>query len=192
MKKKLPSKRSQKRQDKLWLIRIFCLTLALSIALSLASEVVTQRVPVFVALAVLVVFILLNFCADIVGTAIASVEAKPFYAMSSKRIYGAETSLWLVKHADRVANICCDVIGDVTGIVSGGMGAAIAFSLALRFWGREMIWVSVLVSALIAAATVCSKAAAKNYALQNDKAIIFFVGRALQVFFRKTRAGKGK
>ena len=42
---------------------------------------------------------------------------------------GAKVSLKLMRRASVVANICCDVVGDICGIVSGALGATIALLL---------------------------------------------------------------
>jgi CBS domain containing-hemolysin-like protein len=84
--------------------------------------------------------------------------------------------LSLVKNVDKVSNICQDVIGDVTGILSGSIGATIIIIILLRRPGISQILLSILITSGIAAITVAGKAAVKSMALANKVSIISKTG----------------
>ena len=71
-----------------------------------------------------------------------------------------------------------DVIGDVCGTVSGGIGTALAAVLTTSGGTRGLL-VSVGIAGCIAAMTVAGKALGKSFAIEKADHIIFNVGRLL-------------
>lgn len=165
-----------------WPLKAFFLTIALSVVISFFSETTMLGVSLPVAVAVLLFIICIGIAFDIIGTAVAVQDVTDFTAMASKRIHGARRAIRLVQRADRVANICNDVVGDICGIVSGAMGAAIAGRLLLSGGSGGELLVGIAVSSLIAGVTVGGKAAGKRYALQNSRSVVFLVARLLSIF----------
>ncbi len=53
--------------------------------------------------------------------------------MAAKKVPGAAECIMLLRHADRVASICNDVIGDICGVVSGAAAATIAGEILTAF-----------------------------------------------------------
>ncbi len=74
--------------------------------------------------------ILLGVLVDIIGTAAAAAELAPLNAKAARKRDGARRAVELVQQADRVANICNDVVGDISGIISGALAAVIVSHLA--------------------------------------------------------------
>jgi len=101
--------------------------------------------------------------------------------MSSKRIKGADESVYLLKRANVAANICNDVIGDICGIVSGTAGAALTLAIRGKAGNTNMVITGVVISALIAALTVGGKAVGKQIALKDGKDIVLAVGRFMHL-----------
>ena len=91
------------------------------------------------------------------------------------QVYGAKTSLKLIKNASKVANICADVIGDICGVLSGAISAMIAAKIAEKT-GANLQFV---ISALVASLTVGGKALGKDVANRNSTKIVHFVGTIL-------------
>ena len=87
-------------------------------------------------------------------------------------------SIWLVRRADRVANICNDVVGDVCNTISGAITASFAVGLAIRLSIHRNI-ASILAIAVIAAINVGGKALGKVYALDKPQHVILAVGWGL-------------
>ena len=82
----------------------------------------------WVSVLVLLVVVFFGILFDIIGTATTAASEKPFHAMASDRVPGAKKGVELVRTADRVANFCNDVVGDICGTVSGSIGAALVIT----------------------------------------------------------------
>ncbi|MCL0043818.1 hypothetical protein M1M96_01885, partial [Peptococcaceae bacterium] len=54
---------------------------------------------------VLIIIIFVGIVFDTFGTAATAAREKPFHAMAAKKVLGAKQSIYLVRNADRVANI---------------------------------------------------------------------------------------
>jgi len=108
-------------------------------------------------------------------SALTSNEAS-FHAKNTKKVKGAKETIYLIKNNVKVVSICSDVIGDISGIISGALGAIFAFNLAYTS-GHNIAAISVLVAALISAFTVCGKSLFKEVAVKNSDRIIFMVGK---------------
>jgi hypothetical protein len=96
--------------------------------------------------------------------------------MASKKIKGANQALNLVKNVDKVANFCQDVVGDITGILSGSIGATIIVVILFKNPSLNQLLISILMISTISAATVAGKAVAKNIALNHSVAILSKIG----------------
>lgn len=156
------------------------LTFFLSIAISSLSRFWTSHVifwfsivPLFLVIAVGIVF-------DIIGTAVTAARETPYHAMAADKVWGAKRAIWLVRRADRVANFCNDVVGDICGTASGAINAALVFDLTTRYYrGWDTNFISILSLGIVAAMTVGGKAWGKSTALRRANHIIFRVGQAL-------------
>ena len=102
--------------------------------------------------------------------------------MASKKVRGAKEALKLLSKADRVSSICCDVIGDVCGILSGAAGASIVVKFALEAESPLSIIIASLVSAVVASMTIFGKSICKKYAIDNSTSIVIKVGKVLSWF----------
>jgi len=79
-----------------------------------------------------------------------------------------------------VANFCNDVIGDISGIVSGTLAAVIVSRLAAAsVFEKVEVYGGILLTALVAALTVGGKAWGKNLAITRSTEIIAFAGKIL-------------
>jgi len=148
-----------------WPIVAFLLTLVLAFIFSTFSETVLLGVPIWAAVLVLLFIIVVGIAFDVIGISVTYQRLPTFTAMAAKKIRGAKQSIALIQHADRVSNICNDVVGDICGIVSGAMGATISGKLLLFSDSNEIIY-NVIISSLIAALTVGGKAVGKHFAME--------------------------
>ena len=167
-----------------WLIVTVALTFCLSAAISFLTASRLQDVTLTVAFILLFVIIFIGILFDIIGTAVTAASDAPLHAMASNRVRGARYAVKLIKHSEKAANVCNDVIGDICGVISGSIGTPIVGDLALSH-SFNLPLTSVLAAALISALTVGGKAAGKTFAITNCNAIVFFVGRLLYLFGRK-------
>ncbi len=127
----------------------------------------------------LILIILIGIIADIIGTSVAAANEVPFHAKASKRVSGAREGVFLIRNADRVANICNDVIGDIAGTVSGALGIALVIQIMGTWKDLNRFVLNMIITALIAAFTVGGKAYGKKIALSRSNDVIFLVGRII-------------
>ncbi len=183
--KNLDKKRSKRKKAALYALQIFLWTFVLSLSFSAISELLVANTGLLIAVILLLSFIVINIAFDIIAVAVTSCSLEPFLAMGARRIRGAKTAVRIVKNAEKVANICGDVIGDICGILSGALGAAIVVELVLFGATTDQSYLSIIMSAIIAALTVGSKALGKKFAMDNDQKIIFFVARIFSLFSKE-------
>ena len=103
----------------------------------------------------------------------------PFNAQAARKLYGAKQAVKLIRNADLVANFCNDVIGDISGTLSGAIGAGIVLKLAQMFGSMDLILAGAVMTSLIAALTVGGKAVGKRIAINHCNAIISRVARVV-------------
>ncbi|MDD3346339.1 hypothetical protein [Oscillibacter sp.] len=166
-----------------WALTVFCMAVALSAALSLASETMLDGADVVIAIAILAMFICLGIVFDVLGVAVTAADPKPFHSMAAHREKGAKEALFLLRNASHVSSVCNDVVGDICGIVSGATGAVIVTQLQRTLSCRTVL-ISVGVTALISGLTIGGKALSKTFAMKQSTRVVYWAGRALHVFHR--------
>ena len=170
-------KREKKKKSNLqWVVTIFFITIVISGTFSFTSSSLMASSSVFVAFLILLFIVLLGILFDIVGVAVTSAEERPFHSMAAKKVPGAAECIMLLRHADRVASICNDVIGDICGVVSGAAAATIAAEVLAAFQWSAGTLVSLAMSALVAGLTVGGKAVGKSVAMHSCTSIVFTAG----------------
>lgn len=137
---------------------------------------------IFLSFSFLVLVITLGLAADIVGTAVAAADEVPFHARAAKKVMGAAHGVYLIRNADRVANICNDFIGDIAGTLSGALGIALVVQIGASYGNLDRFTLNMVMTGLIAMCTVGGKAAGKKIALSRPNDVIFFVGRMMAYF----------
>jgi CBS domain containing-hemolysin-like protein len=182
-------KKSRKR-IKNWIIIITAWTFVLAISLSLLSETLIIRANLILSIMILVVIIAIGVLADMAGIAVTACPQVPLVSKASNKIKGAKEAMNLIKNADRVSNFFNDVVGDITGIISGAVGAAIVFRVLTTYPGIEKIFLSVAITGFIASLTVGGKAMGKSIAIKNSVAIVLKLGFFVHLFTRKQRINK--
>ena len=163
-----------------WIYKVFLMTFFLSLAFSFVSNVISSNANLFVTILITILVIAIGIIFDMIGTASLTSNEATFHAKSSKKIKGAKESLKIIKNSVKVASICNDVIGDICGIISGGMGAMVALSLS-NVIGNKVL-ASILVSSIISSLTVGGKAICKTIAIKKCDDIVFIVGKIKSIF----------
>lgn len=146
------------------------------------SEIVLPKLQfIMLSFSFLLLVIITGIAFDMIGVATAVAREKPFHAKAAKKLKGAAHSILIVRHADKVATFCNDVVGDICGTVSGALGAAIVFQIVAGkiYLNKYESILSMVMTGLVAAITVGGKAAGKRTAMQDSAQIVFAVGRAL-------------
>ncbi len=173
-------------------------TFIISVFINFSSSAVLAVSPITVSFILLFFIILLGILFDIIGTAATAGAEAPFHAMASDRVLGAKQSIWLVRHADKVATFSNDVVGDIAGTVSGAIGASIVFQLTASKASVNANAINTVLIGLIAALTVAGKSIGKRTAISHSTEILYLAGRALYSLERvginvaKYSKGRGK
>lgn len=165
-----------------WPIKIFLITLILSLIFSISSELILSSTGIIISSLIIFVLLVTSVIFDMLGVAVAAASLEPFVAMSSKRIKGSKEAIMLVKNAEKVSSFASDVVGDMCGILSGAVGASIAFQLYNLTGDFKTILIAAFVSSLIAALTVFGKAVGKKFAINNPEKIVFMASKILSFF----------
>ncbi len=188
-----PNKKKSNKQM-IWSIKILVLSFALSICFGILSEMVLSGTGIIIAVLIIIVFVTISIIADMIGVGTTAANIQPFRAMASKKVRGAKEAIRLLLKADRVSSICCDVIGDVCGILSGAAGASIAVKVAVESSSALNIIIASLISAIVASITIFGKSVCKKYAIDNSSKIVLVVGKVLSIFTpqNKTKPQKNK
>lgn len=152
----------------------------LAVIFTFLSETITSRVnSIILSTVFLIVIIIINALADLLGTSVTAASHTPFNAKSSKKVRGAPQGLNLIRNADKVANIANDVVGDITTTVGGALGISIVIQIMNLKPEISQFWLNVLITALIASIIVSTKAIGKKIALSHPDDVIFAAGKIL-------------
>lgn len=182
--KKVKVNKFSKRKS-LWVIKISLLALSISLLLSLFSEMILNKANIFVAVILLVVFMMLNVFSDMLGLGVTSCQIENLKKKNLPRhIY--YTSLKLVRNADKVSSILCDVVGDVCGILCGVSGSMISISLLTPISSLN-IFISALVSAITSSLTVFLKSISKNYAVGHATEIVIKTSKFMNILSKSKK-----
>ena len=164
-----------------WVIKVSIWTFFLAIIFSLIAENVVQNLNILFAFIILILIISLGIVFDTIGIAVAKAEEKPFHAMASRKIEEAKLAIKLVRNASTVSNICNDVVGDISGIISGAIGATLVFKIVNVYDMANVVIVTTLMTAFVAAFTVGGKALGKAVALLYYEKIVFKIAKILNL-----------
>ena len=187
--KEHPKRKGQKRN--LWPLKVTIITLVLSAFFSFSTEIISSKSNLVVALLICIFLILISIIFDGIGVASTNCDIKPLTAMAAKKVPGSRIAIKLVQNSEKVSSICCDVIGDICGVISGACSAAIVLRI-VSYYGADsqQLWISIVASALIAAITVGGKAIEKTIAIRNSKELVMLTARFLSLFSREERKGR--
>ncbi|MCL2678166.1 MAG: hypothetical protein FWE85_03835 [Clostridiales bacterium] len=155
-------------------------TFAVAVLLSTGSQFFLTSLRLwYLAFFLLFVVITIGIFFDIIAVAITVADPAPFHSRASRRLPGASQALALIRNPEKSVVFCSDIVGDIIGTLSGGIGAAIIFSLPFVM-EEGVSWLPTAVMAgLVAALTVGGKAACKKFAIKESDRIVFAAGRFL-------------
>lgn len=178
---KVPRPNSNVSTSHKWTVIVTLLSFVLSMFFSFVTSIAMKSLTVFFAFVLLLVIIAINIIFDMVGTAVQSAEEEPFHSLASRKVAGARESISVIRHAPQLANMCCDVIGDIAGIISGATTALIVAELTAMFSLQGML-PSLILTGLVGALTIGGKAMSKGISMQNGNYIVFIVGKMMYFF----------
>ena len=175
-------KKKKKRNENIkWSMKLALWAFLISVCLSFISEMAMQNVNILIGTIVILVFVGIGILFDTIGVAVTAADEAPFHAMSSKKVKGSRMAVSLKKQASKVSSFCCDVIGDICGIISGAAGVAVSLEVS-NILNISSIVTSLIVTGLIAALTIGGKALEKPIAIDNGTNILFRFAKILSVF----------
>ncbi|MBQ8749112.1 MAG: hypothetical protein IJZ29_01395 [Clostridia bacterium] len=164
-----------------WSFKILFLSLALSISFSIISEMALNGTSIFISILIIISFLIVNVAFDMVGVAITAGNISYFEELANRKMVGAKESLLLLRNADKVSVLCCDIIGDICGILSGACGASIVFKIIGESANKPVAMIiSAVISGIIAGLTIFCKSIEKGYAVNKSEKIILIVGKFLK------------
>lgn len=169
-----------------WIITVTILAFIISIIMNLFATIALEDVSLFIAILITLVFILIGIIFDIIGVAVTSGDEVAFHSMSSRKVKGGKIGVKLLKNTEKVSSICCDVIGDVCGIISGTSGVAIVAIIINKTNANELL-ITLLVTGIISALTIGGKAIGKGISISKSKEIVTIVSKILSVFQKKKK-----
>lgn len=167
-----------------WIAQIALISFTISFGLSFVSEIAIPNLSVVWGILLTLAFVFIGILFDIVGVAVTGADEKVFHSMNSRQVKGSKVAVLFKKNADKVSSFCCDVIGDICGIVSGASASAVSVGLAATFnW--NLLLVSLTVAAVVASLTIGGKACGKSFAINKSDVILYEFAKIISIFYRK-------
>ena len=166
-----------------WIIQIVIMAFTISFGLSFVSEMTIPKLSTIFGILITLLFIGIGIVFDIVGVAVTTADEKVFHSMNSRKVTGSKVAVIFKKNADKVSSFCCDVIGDVCGIISGAAGTTIALNIASSL-DVNILFVSLTVAAIIAALTIGGKAMGKSFAINKSDIILYEFAKIVSIFYK--------
>lgn len=180
---KKKEKIKKEKVDWKWIIIILIVSFAISFGLSFISEMTIPKFHLWLGIIITLLFIFLGILFDIIGVAVTTAEEAVFHSMNSRKVRGASVAVKFKKNADKVSSFCCDVIGDVCGIISGAAGTSIAAILISNYHFHALLTVLVVAS-IIASLTIGGKAIGKSFAINKSSIILYEFSKFVSNFYR--------
>lgn len=166
-----------------WIIEICITSFLISIFMSLLSETTLNNVNLLISLIITLVFIFIGILFDIIGVAVTSSDEKVFHSMSSRKVKGSKIAVKLKKNAEKTSSFCCDVIGDICGVLSGTSGVVIATNI-VKLTNYNSLIVTLLTTATIASLTITGKAIGKSFAINKSNIILYEFSKVVSYFYK--------
>ena len=169
-----------------WVLLIVGIAFLLSFLLSAIANLLIPNLSLIFGITLILLFIFLNILLDTIGVAVTVADEAVFHSMNSRRVKGASLAVRFKKNADRVSTFCCDVVGDVCGVISGSAGTAITAILVNDFH-TNLLFTGLFVTAIISSLTIGGKAIGKSIAINKSDIILYEFAKVLSIFYPSGR-----
>lgn len=166
-----------------WIIQIAIISFLISIFMSFLSEITLKNVNLLISIIITLTFIFLGILFDVVGVSVTSSDEKVFHSMNSRKVKGANIAVKFKKNADKVSSFCCDVIGDICGVISGSAGVVIA-TILIKETPINELFITLITTALIASLTITGKAIGKSFAINKSNIILYEFSKIVSYFYK--------
>jgi CBS domain containing-hemolysin-like protein len=166
-----------------WIAKILIMSFTISFGMSFIAQMTIPNFNLFFGILITLLFIGIGILFDIVGVSVTGADEAVFHSMNSRKVKGASVAVMFKKNADKVSSFCCDVIGDICGIVSGAAGTTIALLLS-KDTGMDLVLSSLIVAAVIASLTIGGKAIGKSFAINKSDIILYEFAKIVSNFYK--------
>jgi len=178
-------KREKVKKEKInwkWIITIVIVSFLISLFFSFISQTKIPNLSLWLGIVITLLFIAFGILFDIIGVSVTSADEAIFHSMSSRKVKGASVAVKFKKNADKVSSFCCDVIGDICGIISGASGTAITAILVAKYQ-CDLFVTGLIVAAVIASLTIGGKAIGKSFAINKSAIILYEFAKFVSNFY---------
>ncbi len=169
--------------DKKWIITILVISFAISFSLSFISEMTVPKFSLVIGLIVTLLFIFLGILFDIIGVSVTAADEKVFHSMNSRKVRGADVAVLFKKNCDKVSSFCCDVIGDICGVISGSTAVTISLLIS-KSLNSNLLLTTLIVTGFISALTIGGKAIGKSFAINKSDIILYEFSKTISHFYK--------
>lgn len=181
---KKKEKENKIKTDRIWVNKVIIIAFVVSFCMSYASNQVVPNINIPLGIILTLLFVLLGILFDIVGVAVTSADEAVFHSMNSRKVKGANVAVILKKNASKVSSFCCDVIGDICGIVSGAAATAISVSIAANY-NFDLMLTGLITAGIISSLTIGGKAMGKSFAINKGNIILYEFAKFISIFYKK-------
>ena len=169
--------------DKKWIITIIIITFIISFLLSFIADSTIPNISLIFGIIITLLFIFIGILFDIIGVAVTTADEAVFHSMNSRKVKGAGVAVKFKKNSDKVSSFCCDVIGDICGVISGAAGTAIATILIVKY-NTNILLTGLIVTAVISSLTIGGKAIGKSFAINKSDIILYGFAKFVSTFYK--------
>lgn len=184
---KVQTRRKEKIKKELvdfnWIIKIILISFSISFVLSFVSEITVPNFNLVLGIFVSLLFITIGILFDIIGVSVTAADEKVFHSMNSRKVKGADIAVKFKKNSEKVSSFCCDVIGDICGVISGSTAVTIAILISNAF-NINLLLTTLLVTAIISALTIGGKAIGKSFAINKCDIILYEFSKFISIFYK--------
>lgn len=183
----IQTRRREKKKKELvdfkWIIIIVVISFLLSVGLSFISEVTIKKATLPISILITLLFVFLGILFDIIGVSVTASDEAIFHSMSSRKVKAANVAVIFKKNADKVSSFCCDVVGDICGVISGASGITITV-LLVNTYNFNLLMTTLIVTGIISSLTIGGKALGKSLAINKSNIILYEFSKFVHLFYR--------
>ena len=166
-----------------WIRTIFIVSFLLSILLSFISEISIKKSTLIISVIITLLFIFLGILFDIIGVAVTASDESVFHSMSARKVKASNVAVKFKKNADKVSSFCCDVVGDICGVISGASGITIT-AILINDYSFDILITTLIVTGIIASLTIGGKALGKSFAINKSNIILYEFSKVVSIFYK--------
>ncbi len=166
-----------------WINKIVIITFIISLIMAFITQTTIPNLSLLFGIIITLVFVLIGILFDIIGVAVTTADEKVFHSMNSRKVKGASVAVKFKKNAAKVSSFCCDVIGDICGVVSGAATTTITAILVTKF-NCNLLLTGLIVTAIISSLTIGGKAIGKSFAINKSDIILYEFAKFIANFYK--------